>query len=514
MRLTEIRVTVGMLCLSYILCILPPSAQAKPPKLVPLKPIFDTSVLPAASRFQFKIQHTDFAYPQEQSALFHASAQVFTLHAQENARVLTGRVADSASPLNTAEHGIKSVFHHDLFAMVPKIAPDLSRQLEAQIERSGRKLRGQLEKETPEMQRQLAARLPVTAIPAIPAGASMPAIPQLQGGVQIPAAASQVPHLAPLATAIPSAPNLAAQVLAEQSRTKQVASDDLNRAKAQMQQALHPQKNGSGIPSSGSGDGGAPQLLANAGGRGAGEPPAMPTAAALAPKVTDLDRERIQPRVDMPLDKPSLHQDLPRDSDVNGKLHIPQGQIKAEMATAGRLQASSNDVNAQLRKATDLASQATPQMAAIMTRVRRLPSPTVPELLAVAQKLPMQTSGGDQTILWDAWHAKFAKLAQAPLISAFRKVGDPSGSDTVSITVSPDHRVAVKLTKQSNPKFDKAVMEAYRSLDRNPALAYPAGSLRSSVSFLVDNDHRAEGSVSTVKSQTTVGDKEVRHLSR
>jgi hypothetical protein len=86
----------------------------------------------------------------------------------------------------------------------------------------------------------------------------------------------------------------------------------------------------------------------------------------------------------------------------------------------------------------------------------------------------------------------------------------PAGEDTVRITVRKDCRVFVALEKQSNPEFDRAVLKAYRKLDGNRSLAFPAGSSRSEVTFLADSNHLVEGLVSCVTTETCRGDTEQR----
>jgi hypothetical protein len=118
-------------------------------------------------------------------------------------------------------------------------------------------------------------------------------------------------------------------------------------------------------------------------------------------------------------------------------------------------------------------------------------------------------SASDSTISWDWWYARIAKVSERRLLKAVAKRGNPLGSNTISITVWPNHRIAVSLVQGDDPDFDAATLEAYTSLDGNPTLEYPAGSQRKEVNFFIDNKHNTPGAISGVHSQTWVGDQEV-----
>ncbi len=151
-------------------------------------------------------------------------------------------------------------------------------------------------------------------------------------------------------------------------------------------------------------------------------------------------------------------------------------------------------------------SMAQPGMDALLTAVRKVTDVRMPGPQS-------QGNGGDISsydILWDEWHAQFAQLARPSLLGALSKYGNPLGFDSVSVTVNRDHHVSVKVVKLSNDHFDQAMLEAYNALDGNSGLEFPFGSLRCSVTFLIDNKHTAPGAASTVESVTSVGDKETR----
>jgi hypothetical protein len=146
-----------------------------------------------------------------------------------------------------------------------------------------------------------------------------------------------------------------------------------------------------------------------------------------------------------------------------------------------------------------------------LTHIRRLPSPTVPTESGSAPAVDEDTDL-KMTILWDAWHAQFADLARDPILKSVGKLNNPSGEDTVEITVTRNHHVFAHLSNPGkNKQFDDAILQSYQSLDGDPRLEYPPGSRRRSITFLIDNEHKEPGAPTAVKSQTTQGDKEVLH---
>lgn len=184
-------------------------------------------------------------------------------------------------------------------------------------------------------------------------------------------------------------------------------------------------------------------------------------------------------------------------------------QIDAMIARASKKSPSASDVDAMLADAKmrsrGSTREAEPQLDTVLTYLRKVPAQSMP---SVAES----KVSGDLTdvVSWDAWHAHFAQLARAPIMDRLGKVSNPAGSDTVEITVVPDHHLKVTIAKPSeNKQFDRAIVEAYSSLDGNAGLAYPQGSRRKSITFLIDNEHKQAGTVSGVNSKTSIGDKEV-----
>jgi hypothetical protein len=121
------------------------------------------------------------------------------------------------------------------------------------------------------------------------------------------------------------------------------------------------------------------------------------------------------------------------------------------------------------------------------------------------------TSRYDTALSWDRWYAKMGTIVHDPLLKALDRHGNPSGANTVLVTVWKNHRLSVQVTAPGNPAFDQAIVEAYKSLDNNPAIDFPAGSCRTVVTYFIDNRHATEGIPIGITKQIIKGDQEYRH---
>ncbi|MBX9686868.1 MAG: hypothetical protein K2X27_09215 [Candidatus Obscuribacterales bacterium] len=223
----------------------------------------------------------------------------------------------------------------------------------------------------------------------------------------------------------------------------------------------------------------------------------MPAFNSAAGRMPELRRKAL----------PSIPESSPKKPDL-----MPAEQELAEQLASAKLKApdiSTAALNAQMAGAKKLSNtealKAQPAMDTILSYARRLPDREISKAGETAEEKDLDA----QLILkWDDWHARFARIAEAKVLAALTKASNPAGADTVEITVLPDRHLTVKLTQSSNAAFDKAILEAFRALDGSPELAYPAGSRRRSLSFLMDS--KLEGGLaSKVKSQTAVGDREI-----
>jgi hypothetical protein len=430
-------------------------------KYIEQKPIFDTTYLPKKhAPFQIGIKHTNIIYPLDLQLRGDARVVNLSTGAHEDSSFLRGGLTEFAptSAIHTVEHGIQSQFHLDLSALIPQIAPDISRQLDAEIEKAQRSLHGQAIAMPP-----VQPKAPVT-IPQAPRVA--PVMPDL-------VARANVPN-------IPKAPAQRLPSIADRART---AATKGTAVPASGAPSL-----GLGLGMGGGGGGGA---IAGGGGSAGGDikMPVPKTNAKVAIPTTNVTVR--MPAIDARINVPSIQ---------------PQTAVQVKMPSNS---SPSSDVAAQLRSAETnaklLAQNAQPNLDALRARAALLPQ----------AKLPSATTDvngeviGRTAIVWDAWHKQFAKIAGDALIKFVNKSNNPLGANTVSVTVTFDQHIKVSIAKPGNASFDAASVEAYRSLNGNAALAFPRGSVRSSVTFLVDNKHTKEGMATVVNSKTLSGDKEV-----
>jgi hypothetical protein len=201
--------------------------------------------------------------------------------------------------------------------------------------------------------------------------------------------------------------------------------------------------------------------------------PAMPGQPTNHSEVNESERE-----MSAELERAKIH--TPKPEDIAAKLNDAMGHARTHV------------------------SPDQPGLDAILTHTRAVPGTSFPAL-------PKATASGDayDVVPWDEWHARFAQLARGPILANVSKVKNPSGNDTVTVTVWRDHRLDVKLTKSSNAAFDRAILDAYKQLAGNADLEFPKHSVRKSITFLVDNQHKGAGIPTGVQSQTSLGDHEV-----
>jgi len=170
---------------------------------------------------------------------------------------------------------------------------------------------------------------------------------------------------------------------------------------------------------------------------------------------------------------------------------------------------SSKELDAKISDAQEYSktkgAAAEPNLNAVVTRVHPL------DLTMDPASIPKYGAEADvdDVVPWDEWHTRFANLARDPILLNVSKLKKTSGFNTVEITVWRNLRVDAKLTKSGNPEFDRAILDAYKSLNGNKALAFPNHSRRDKMTFLIDNEHKGAGAPTTVQSQTSRGDKEV-----
>lgn len=461
----ERRVSLA-LTLTFAVAVFP--LQEAAAKLIELKPIFDTTYLPKKrGPFQLNVKRTEIVYPGDTTRLLRGTAKTVDLRAEENTNVLRGKVEQEIEqfPITTVERNVKGVFHLDLQALLPKIAPDLSRQLEGRVEDTKRRLAAQLENNRPLLDAELSAPRPAATIPQVPKMAPVPAVPAAPPG----------PRLASL----PAIPTSVPVPSIQSGTTKPVT-----------------------VPGGGNG---APVKLP--GGAGGGMPK-MPGGGGFSSGLYPLPIEDLSAKMNKARQVAAKLNANPASISTSTSATITSAdkEIEAQLLAAKKRTDAMTDVNARLAAAQKDVSaalkNAQAQLNSIMVNARRLPDSNGSGSVIADEHI------GNRTIPWDAWHAKFAKVAGDSILSSVNKAGAPVGENTVSVIVWPNHRVKITLMKKSNARFDAAVLSAYQAIDGNVQLAYPAGSLRQSVTFLVDNKYSGKGNASMVQSRTTSGDKE------
>ncbi|MBX9719816.1 MAG: hypothetical protein K2X81_00335 [Candidatus Obscuribacterales bacterium] len=473
-------------------------------KLIPLtqmlEPKFDTSLVPQPSHFELGTTYTQIVYPKDPAKILHGESKVVDLSGKIKNDILRGQINEEnrISSINTREYGIKPKFFVDLRKMEAKLAPDFAWQMEAQMKDAQRKLAGQVERQEKLMNKELKSRQPIADLPALPLSAN--ANPDK-------------------GKALDAAIEKAKERERRNLHSVQPFEDALSRAKANLKtQLLIPNKQVS-IPTLSE-----PQIAASAvrggggGGSGVGGSGKIDSSNAERQMAAELAKAKLT--VPLPTTTTALKFPTPDQKSVSAIPSIPKTNVAdperlmaEQLAKAKLLPSPDEQVKAALMQANTAAqvrlNKAQPLLNAIMTSLRRLPSPDMPTGLSAGKALELDAK---TAVEWDAWHAHFAELARDPILKAVNKAGNAAGADTVEITVRRDHHVTVRLSQKANTAFDQAIVAAYQSLDGNPALEFPSGSRRSSVSFLIDNKHADSGTPSVVKSQTSVGDKEIFRL--
>lgn len=222
--------------------------------------------------------------------------------------------------------------------------------------------------------------------------------------------------------------------------------------------------------------------------------PAFPKIQVVIPAYTSARAPGL-PAQQVPKGITSTAEQQMREQLVRSGLSVPKSQTATELELA-------------TKRARTIVSRAQPVMDTILTHLHKIPDAHIP---SASNTRPAAEDSTTSVVEWDKWHARFATLSRDPILKAISNAGNPSGSNTVEITVTANRKVTARITQPSNAAFDKAILQAYASLDGNPSLKYPAGSRRSTITFLIDNKHAGNGVPSGVNSQTSVGDREIVH---
>jgi hypothetical protein len=537
-----------------------PTKKAKPakPKLIELTPVMDTSILPKPP-FILELKHTAILYPQD--LRLRTGAKLVNLQANSASLLLKGNAETSitATPIETIQRNMSAKFGLDLQSLIPRIAPDISAHLQGQIDKRNRDLAAQLQA-TPN-------DLPTPGMPNLASltPSRAPDIPDLTGAVD-KARTVSAPSLHPETPTVDFPKNLSPNPAANIPFSAQFPDQDFP-ADTPNRRGRPIKPNGGG-PEPGSsplkGIGISFPPLPDFGGMARGAAQSVQGAVDTVQNAAESVQNSVQiamqnaqnavksifaaPTTNIALSAPKTGANIGAPNtdarftvpNTDARMHIPNTDSKLNMPNvagnmgipntatsihvpttdariaipevSAKLASPQNggvpfdlDVQAKLAAAKASANlrgaNAENQIAALQARAERLPA-------SMPNVSPDANGERVTAVEWDAWHKHFATVAGDALMASINKVGAPMGSDEVAIEVTFDNRVTVELTRRSNPKFDEAVLQAYRSLNKDAALNFPAGSIRSSVRFTVKNEHTAKGVATTVNSRTITGDKE------
>lgn len=161
------------------------------------------------------------------------------------------------------------------------------------------------------------------------------------------------------------------------------------------------------------------------------------------------------------------------------------------------------DVNGQLMRSKALVDKQMSEVSAQLRSVLRSVKPASDRIVA-GVLMPRA-----EEIAWDAWYQQVARLSEPRLLKCLEDQGNPSGTNTLEITVTANRVLTAKVSNASNPAFDAATIKAYRLLNGRAELQFPPGSRRKQITFFVDNDHELAGTVSDVLTTPCSGDREL-----
>jgi hypothetical protein len=124
------------------------------------------------------------------------------------------------------------------------------------------------------------------------------------------------------------------------------------------------------------------------------------------------------------------------------------------------------------------------------------------------QTAPQLVAPINESLLWDPWYQHVNALVCQAIRKSMPKYGNPAGTNRVHITVWPDHKIEVRLIEGSNPKFNDAILEAYKSLDLSAELKFPHGTQRKQNDYEIAHIQEIPATTASFESRTIRGDLE------
>lgn len=165
------------------------------------------------------------------------------------------------------------------------------------------------------------------------------------------------------------------------------------------------------------------------------------------------------------------------------------------------------DVDARHKAKKEKQAHHDEEVAAALDRVRARPLPQTPA--TTTPPVGQQLTAAEEKLLWDAWYARLNDLLILALKHTMPSNGNPAGSNRVRVLVQADHHLHVSVIQGFDPTFDKAITEAYRSLDGKPELQFPAGTRRTKVEYEADHSQAVPAPVSRFDARAIKGDLEI-----
>lgn len=472
----------------YFACSTSADAKILKRKLQRMEPIFDTSLVPKPSKFELQVQHTQIIYPEDPNKVLHGESKIVDLSGEVKNDVLKGQAIEEQldSTVDTVEHDVKATFFVDLRKMAAKYAPDLNWMIESEIQAARLRSASEAAQQEKKMQKELRAR---TAVPDIP-NQNTPRKGNLK--------------------------DLASEIARASAQNKS-NSQDSSRQLSQALEKAHSDKapefpkllaRAAGIPESSQGNGTRGILLGGSGNAPL-RMPAFPSNNSTV-EIPDVNAKKLptgnSPEKAKPEKLPAPN--FPGLPDIGQKLSDELVKAKLKKPDSDALLA---EMKKAQRNADKVANQAQTAMDIVLTSLRKLPAMQ----FSSAQNQTVAEPEDTVSVLeWDKWHTHFAELSHEPILKSMSSAGNPTGFNTVEIAVNNKHELSVRIVKSGNEAFDRAILQAYSSLDGNAELQFPAGSRRKTISFQIDNKHAGRGAPKAVKSTSSIGDKELLHIRR